>query len=223
MLKSLRGGSIQPSNTPTVETKVGASGAIPDGGLSPVEKMFDLSSQEETFPFKFASRLNSMKDRSDLWTGEAGVVGWIKRQGQIKGLDLIDFNYPQHITSPKVNPSAISTYPVSTHPISTHPVSNHPVSTHPISTHPTSRQPVIILWQPCNEPYPMLTHPLPLILPHHLNMDYSHHNTFPKVTPVALAEIKDAMLVAGLQCGAICLRFPKVRRHECTLSIQSTL
>lgn len=57
-------------------------------------------------PYKFASRLNSMKDRADLWNGPSGMLGWIARQGKIKGLDLVDFNYPQHITSPKVTTEA---------------------------------------------------------------------------------------------------------------------
>jgi len=52
------------------------------------------------FPYKFASRLNSMQARPDLdLTAQAqshGVLGWIHRQGNIKGLDLVDLNYPQH-------------------------------------------------------------------------------------------------------------------------------
>jgi xylose isomerase len=44
---------------------------------------------------KYGSRLNSMKDRSDLWEGPNDVFGWVARQGTIKGLDLVDFNYPQ--------------------------------------------------------------------------------------------------------------------------------
>lgn len=52
--------------------------------------------------WKFASRLNSMKDRIDLWEGEGGVLGWISRQGRVKGLDLVDFNFPQHLTSQAV-------------------------------------------------------------------------------------------------------------------------
>jgi len=60
----------------------------------------------EPFPFKFASRLNSMKDRLDLWDGSNDVRGWILRQGKVKGLDLVDFNYPQHITSPTVTEEA---------------------------------------------------------------------------------------------------------------------
>jgi sugar phosphate isomerase/epimerase len=46
---------------------------------------------------KFGSRLNSMKDRLDLWDGPNDVFGWVARQGTIKGLDLVDFNYPQHL------------------------------------------------------------------------------------------------------------------------------
>lgn len=61
-----------------------------------------------------------MKDRRDLWyrnpafeifydffdsycfcrTGDAGVWGWVDRQGTVKGLDLVDFNYPQVILKP---------------------------------------------------------------------------------------------------------------------------
>jgi len=57
------------------------------------------------FPYKFASRLNSMRARRDLIKsknnaeGKDTVLGWIARQGQIKGLDLVDLNYPQHFDS----------------------------------------------------------------------------------------------------------------------------
>ena len=44
----------------------------------------------------FASRLNSMGERLDLWSGDNNVIGWIARQGKIKGLKLVDFNSPQH-------------------------------------------------------------------------------------------------------------------------------
>ena len=50
----------------------------------------------DDFPLLFGSRLNSMKDRPELWDGENGVRGWVKRQGTIKGLGCVDFNYPQH-------------------------------------------------------------------------------------------------------------------------------
>ena len=45
----------------------------------------------------FASRLNSMGERLDLWSGNNNVLGWIARQGTIKGLKLVDFNSPQHL------------------------------------------------------------------------------------------------------------------------------
>jgi ribokinase len=51
------------------------------------------------FPFKFASRLNSMQARRDLTNKAAesnDVLGWIARQSRVQGLDLVDFNYPQH-------------------------------------------------------------------------------------------------------------------------------
>lgn len=54
-------------------------------------------------PLKFASRLNSMKARRDLVVdqgtavGRNDVLGWIARQGQVKGLHLVDLNYPQHL------------------------------------------------------------------------------------------------------------------------------
>ncbi len=39
-----------------------------------------------------------MKDRLDLWQGANDVFGWVKRQGGVKGLGLVDFNYPQHLS-----------------------------------------------------------------------------------------------------------------------------
>ena len=45
----------------------------------------------------FASRLNSMKARTDLWSGANDVLGWVARQGTIEGLELVDFNCPEHL------------------------------------------------------------------------------------------------------------------------------
>ena len=56
----------------------------------------------------FASRLNSMSSRRDLWTGDNTVLDWIARQGTIEGLNLVDFNCPQHLkgyTTEKVKKS----------------------------------------------------------------------------------------------------------------------
>jgi len=49
-------------------------------------------------PLAFGSRLNSMKDRPDLWEGATlDTLGLIARQGTVAGLGLVDFNYPQHL------------------------------------------------------------------------------------------------------------------------------
>ena len=55
------------------------------------------SSASGDCPLKFASRLNSMKDRPDLWDGTLDTLGMVARQGTIQGLGLVDFNYPQHL------------------------------------------------------------------------------------------------------------------------------
>jgi len=52
---------------------------------------------------KFASRLNSMSARPDLWPGDSNVLGWVARQGTVRGLGVVDFNYPQHFTSAGVD------------------------------------------------------------------------------------------------------------------------
>jgi sugar/nucleoside kinase (ribokinase family)/sugar phosphate isomerase/epimerase len=49
------------------------------------------------FPFLIGSRLNSMKDRPELWDEPLpDPRDWVKRQSAIKGLTCVDFNYPQH-------------------------------------------------------------------------------------------------------------------------------
>ncbi|CAB9524222.1 isomerase [Seminavis robusta] len=50
------------------------------------------------FPFLIGSRLNSMKDRPELWGGGPlkSPRDFVKRQSQIEGLTAVDFNYPQH-------------------------------------------------------------------------------------------------------------------------------
>jgi L-rhamnose isomerase len=42
-----------------------------------------------------------MKDRPELWEGKSLVNAkdWVKRQGTIRGLTCVDFNYPQHFGS----------------------------------------------------------------------------------------------------------------------------
>jgi len=53
--------------------------------------------QNDAFPFIFGSRLNSMKDRPDLWPHPLmSVRDLVKRQSTIQDLGCVDFNYPQH-------------------------------------------------------------------------------------------------------------------------------
>lgn len=62
------------------------------------------------FPFLIGSRLNSMKDRWDLWSTnnndnsddtkkKGSVMEWLQRQSTIPELTCVDFNYPQHFHS----------------------------------------------------------------------------------------------------------------------------
>jgi hypothetical protein len=51
--------------------------------------------EPEDCPLQFASRLNSMRERLDLWPGSNDVLGWVERMGTVAGLNLVDFNYPQ--------------------------------------------------------------------------------------------------------------------------------
>ncbi|EJK51854.1 hypothetical protein THAOC_28935, partial [Thalassiosira oceanica] len=49
------------------------------------------------FPFMFGSRLNSMRDRPDLADGPVLTPrDLVRRQAKARGLDCVDFNYPQH-------------------------------------------------------------------------------------------------------------------------------
>ena len=82
----------QPSTTSAVTAASAGLGGMAQGTVGLDGTVTSLESM------KFGSRLNSMKDRLDLWDGANDVYGWIARQGTIKGLDLVDFNYPQHLT-----------------------------------------------------------------------------------------------------------------------------
>ena len=68
--------------------------SIPRGGD---EQSSEQGHGDDECPHLFGSRLNSMKDRSDLHDGElSDVRHWVQRQGKIRGLGCIDYNFPQH-------------------------------------------------------------------------------------------------------------------------------
>ncbi len=71
-------------------TSFSSVNSLPRGGSISDDNVKD-------FPYMFGSRLNSMKDRPELWNKPVdNVREWVKRQGTIKGLGCVDFNYPQH-------------------------------------------------------------------------------------------------------------------------------
>ena len=88
---NIRGGHSEP-NKNSVSSDSSSGSGVSDG--SEISKG---KASNGKFPLRFASRLNSMKDRKDLWVGTDDVFGWIRRQGQVEGLDYVDFNYPQHL------------------------------------------------------------------------------------------------------------------------------
>ncbi|KAL3921679.1 MAG: hypothetical protein SGILL_002622 [Bacillariaceae sp.] len=67
---------------------------VPRGGHSDTD-------ENEDFPFMFGSRLNSMKDRPELWGGKPlnNPRDYVQRQATVRGLTCVDFNYPQHFGS----------------------------------------------------------------------------------------------------------------------------
>lgn len=68
-----------------------SANCIPRGGGNDVD---------DDFPIMFGSRINSMKDRLDLVSGDSLPMSsprdWLRRQATIRGLGCVDFNYPQH-------------------------------------------------------------------------------------------------------------------------------
>ena len=96
-----RGGDL--NSSPFVRTKEIDSPAFMGrgGALSDIAGSKSTDSGRTGFPFLIGSRLNSMKDRSDLWMDEKLETpkDYVKRQGTIRGLTCVDFNYPQHFGS----------------------------------------------------------------------------------------------------------------------------
>jgi sugar/nucleoside kinase (ribokinase family) len=74
----------------TASVKGESANCIPRGG----------GNVDDDFPIMFGSRINSMKDRLDLVSGDSLPMNsprdWLRRQATIHGLGCVDFNYPQH-------------------------------------------------------------------------------------------------------------------------------
>jgi ribokinase len=78
---------------------------IPRGGSSDpvVDDDGDNGDDEGDFPFLIGSRLNSMKDRPELWSVNppgsrrlSTPADYVQRQATVRGVTCVDFNYPQH-------------------------------------------------------------------------------------------------------------------------------
>lgn len=80
-----------------VEAHVRHAKANPDKVLNIPRGGKEEDDDDDKFPFMFGSRLNSMKDRPELWpTSLQTPQDYVKRQATIRGLTCVDFNYPQH-------------------------------------------------------------------------------------------------------------------------------
>lgn len=74
----------------------GGSNSDPTFGIRGGEEEHP-SNDDSNFPFLIGSRLNSMKDRPELWDAPlTNPADYVRRQATIKGLTCVDFNYPQH-------------------------------------------------------------------------------------------------------------------------------
>ena len=102
-LKDVRGGHV----TDGIHASSSSSSSGGGDGEGSSDRDGKETNSHKPFPFRFASRLNSMKDRKDLWDGTDDVVGWIRRQGQVEGLDYVDFNYPQHLSGSSTTDSEL--------------------------------------------------------------------------------------------------------------------
>lgn len=93
--------NINTKSTAVPPTQRGGGMLFPDDP----NNTLDHPHEEEECPLLFGSRLNSMKDRPDLYNNKnddnadiTTVQAWVQRQGTIRGLNCVDFNYPQHFT-----------------------------------------------------------------------------------------------------------------------------
>ena len=101
-----------PGAVPSLPTRDGLTDLIPEHRRLPAPKATiacetDATLRDGECPLRFGSRLNSMKERPDLWRGRAmDVLGMVRRLSEVEGIDLVDFNYPQHLDGRK--PKAVT-------------------------------------------------------------------------------------------------------------------
>jgi len=93
---------LQSAHDPTADSVLNiprGDGLLRSDGLPRDAKEF-YRDESDSFPFLIGSRLNSMKDRPELWSGPLETPkDYMKRQATVQGLTCVDFNYPQHFHS----------------------------------------------------------------------------------------------------------------------------
>ena len=103
-----------PGAVPSLPTRDGLTDLLPEHRRLPAPALAatiacetDATLRDDECPLRFGSRLNSMKERPDLWRGRAmDVLGMVRRLSEVEGIDLVDFNYPQHLDGRK--PKAVT-------------------------------------------------------------------------------------------------------------------
>jgi ribokinase len=135
-------------------------------------------------PLGFASRLNSMKDG---WRKEWGlpndILGWVAAQGRVRGLSLVDFNYPQHLAGVDLARVRNATSKID-RPLRL----PHSPPNPPNKVQPSAGSPLL--------PPPLLLQALCLT---ELNPP----------TPHRRLQVKHALVSSNLRAGAICMRYTK--------------
>jgi sugar/nucleoside kinase (ribokinase family)/sugar phosphate isomerase/epimerase len=86
--------SLPPEDVAVWGLSVTASECAASGGARAVE-------DPDWCPLRFGSRLNSMRSRAELYGKREGdslsTLEMVARLGSASGIDLVDFNYPQHL------------------------------------------------------------------------------------------------------------------------------
>ena len=102
-----------PGAVPSLPTRDNAENLLPEHRRLPAPAETeacetDAALRDDECPLRFGSRLNSMKERPDLWRGRErlDVLGMVRRLSEVEGIDLVDFNYPQHLDGRK--PKAVT-------------------------------------------------------------------------------------------------------------------
>lgn len=188
---------------PSADTSAGAAGSC--AATSPQHDTFTATAQSaaaagaaarsirDASSLQFASRLNSMKERPELWAGAHDVLGLVARQGTVKGLGLVDFNYPQHLVSRERYSDVCYSFIVSVF-MFVDVSASRPGPSHSRGRRHRSRRHL----HPFPVSFSVLCRPKYQLMPFRLAFQEG-------LSPDA---VRSALSAAGLAAGAVCIRFP---------------